>query len=381
MKSSFATALSLLFAFSASAQIQANQPIADGYIPQNIKAVDSIVNGFMQQYHVPGLSFSIAQNDSLKLERTYGYADTALKQLVQPDSRFRIASISKPFTSAAIMLLVEQGKLKPCDKVFGKGAVLGTTYGKQAYGKWVTDITIEQLLMHLGGGWQNDDNDPMFQHPELSQAQLISWTLDNQPLIHQPGTNFAYSNFGYCLLGRVIEKISGMGYEAFVRKNIVVPSGISAMEMGGNTLAERKPNEVYYYDKEQDPYTMDQQRMDSHGGWMATTTDLIKFLVRVDKFAQKKDILQTSTLDSMYTPSLTFANYAKGWAVNKSDNYWHNGSLPGEQAIAARIHDGFCWAVMVNTRTDGDFSGDLDRLMWKIKGAIKQWPKKDLFSK
>jgi D-alanyl-D-alanine carboxypeptidase len=367
-----------LSCLSSSAQIPANQQVPQGYLPQNIKAVDSIVNVFMTKYKVPGLSFTIAQNDSIKLQRTYGYADTALKQKVKLADRFRIASVSKPFTSTAIMQLIEQGKLHLQDKVFGKGAVLGTTYGNQPYGKWITDITIENLLEHLGGGWGNKDNDPMFMHPEMNQGQLISWTLNNQPLSHEPGTDFQYSNFGFCLLGRVIEKLSGMKYEAYVNKNILQPCGIITMEIGGNILAERKKNEVYYYDKAEDPYTMDQRRMDSHGGWIATPTDLVKFLVRVDKFPQKTDILKANTLTEMYTAPTVSPNYAKGWAVNMANNYWHNGSLPGEQALAARINSGFCWAVMVNTRKEGDFGADLDNLMWKIKNAIKQWPAREL---
>ena len=363
-----------LCSLSASAQIPANQPVPQGYIARNIKAMDSIVNVFMAKYKVPGLSFTIAQNDSIKLQRTYGYADTALKQKVAVNSRFRIASVSKPFTSTAIMQLIEQHKLHLRDKVFGKGALLGTTYGNQPYGKWITDITIENLLEHLGGGWGNEDRDAMFLHPELNQAQLISWTLDNQPLSHQPGTYFEYSNFGYCLLGRVIEKLSGMKYEAFVQKYILKPCSITTMQIGGNTLAERKNNEVYYYDKEEDPYTMDERRMDSHGGWIATPTDLVKFLIRLDKFPQKTDILKENTLTEMYTAPAVSPNYAKGWAVNKANNYWHNGSLPGEQALAARINSGFCWAVIVNTRKEGDFGADIDGLMWKIRYAIKQWP-------
>jgi len=374
MKFWYSILFALLICSTASAQITANQPAPAGYLPNNIRAVDSLVNGFMQKYHVPGLSLAFAQNDSIKLQRTYGYADTALKQPVIPDHRFRIASVSKPFTATAIMLLIEQGKLHLQDKVFGKGAVLGTIYGSKAYSPGIKQITIEHLLEHLGGGWGNRDNDPMFMHPEMNQAQLISWTLDNQPLSHQPGTDFQYSNFGYCILGRVIEKVSGMKYADYVRKNILTPSSIKTMEMGGNTLAERKPKEVYYYDKQEDPYTMDQRRMDSHGGWIATPTDLLKFLLRVDKYPQKADILKPATLDSMYSAPAVSPTYAKGWAVNKANNYWHNGSLPGEQAIAVRTSQGFCWAVMVNTRTEGNFGLDLDQLMWKIRFAIKQWP-------
>jgi hypothetical protein len=119
-------------------------------------------------------------------------------------------------------------------------------------------------------------------------------------------------------------------------------------------------------------------RMDAHGAWIATTMDLVRFLIRVDKFPGKPDILKTASLNLMYAPSATNASYAKGWAVNTVPNYWHNGSLPGEQALMVRTNDGYCWAVMVNTRT-GNIGGDMDALMWNIKNAIEYWPNWDLF--
>ncbi|MDB5026214.1 MAG: class beta-lactamase-related serine hydrolase [Mucilaginibacter sp.] len=371
----------LMITVTCFAQTKVNNSTPTGFLTQDIKSVDSLVYSFIKKYHVPGLSFAIAKNDSLKIRRCYGYADTFKHILMTPDNRFRIASISKPFTSTAIMLLIEQGELHLKDKVFGNNALLATKYGTYPYKKWVIDVTVEDLLEHLCGGWANDHNDPMFLHPEMSQAQLINWTLNNQPLQNKPGTHFQYSNFGFCILGRVIEKVSGSKYEEFVRKNVLIPCGITSMEIGGNTLAERKSKEVYYYDKQQDPYTMDEKRMDAHGGWIATPTDLIKFLVRVDKFPQKPDILKPATLDSMFTPSVAGSGYAKGWAVNQVNNYWHNGSLPGQQSIAVRTNDNYCWAIMVNTRADGNFSADLDELMWKIRFTIKQWPRYDLLAK
>ena len=371
------------FAIKALAQISANQTVPKGFSRADIQAVDNAVNSFMQKYHVPGLSFAIAKGDSLKIRRTYGYADTAKKEKVKPSSRFRIASVSKPFTSAAIMLLIEQGKLHLTDKVFGTGGVLGTIYGSQPYKQWVTDITIQNLLEHTAGGWNNETEDPMFMHTELNQAQLISWALDNRPLTNKPGTHYAYSNFGYCLLGRVIEKVSRTPYEQFIKKNILAKCGITTMQIGGNTLAEQKRDEVYYYGNkgDDDPYKMDERRMDSHGGWIATATDLVKFLVHMNYNPHKPELLEPSTLKVLYTPSLQGSGYAKGWAVNSANNHWHNGSLPGEQALAVNTSSGFSWAVLVNTRTDGNFSGDLDGLMWQIKESIKSWSDVDLFGK
>lgn len=351
----------------------------NGFDVNELNAVDDLVAQFMKNYKVPGASLAIAKDDRLVLARTYGYADKENNELMAPRHRLRIASLSKPITATAIMKLVEQGKLKLSDKVFGSGGILGTTYGTQPYKQWITDITVEQLLEHLEGGWTNDGNDPMFKNVSMNHSQLITWTLDNQSLKNEPGTNYAYSNFGYCVLGRIIEKKTGQAYDTWVRNNVLAACGISNMEIGGNTLAQRKANEVKYYDTD-DPYGsyMNVARMDSHGGWIATPIDLVRFLVRVDKFAPKPDILSAPSLTTMYTAPAVSPGYAKGWSVNKVDNYWHGGSLPGEQSIMVRTSGGYCWALIVNTRTN-NIGGAMDKLMWDVNGAIKKWPAFDLF--
>src|ERR1700733_7352939 len=96
---------------------KANEPAPVGFLPANIKTVDSLVVVFMNRYKIPGLSFTIARNDSIKIDRCYGYADKDTKELMNPGNRFRIASIGKSFTATAIMKLVEQGKLHLRDKV------------------------------------------------------------------------------------------------------------------------------------------------------------------------------------------------------------------------------------------------------------------------
>src|SRR5439155_339277 len=121
---------------------------------------------------------------------------------------------------------------------------------------------------HTAGGWPNYKGDPMFAYPKYNHHKLIAWALKNCPLKNKPGTQFAYSNFGYCILGRAIEKISGKSYEKFVRENIFKKCGIQNMQLAGNTLAERARNEVVYYDQQgENPYGMNVRRMDSHGGW------------------------------------------------------------------------------------------------------------------
>lgn len=353
----------------------------NGFVSSEISKVDDLVKKFMQDYNVPGVSLAITKDGRLVLAKTYGYANKDKKELVAPRHLFRIASVAKPITSVAIMKLVEEKKLKLSDKVFGTNGILGTQYGKTPYGKNIGQITVQHLLEHTSGGWNNKKDDPMFSHGSMNHAELISWVLDNRALDNEPGKVSAYSNFGYCVLGRIIEKKSGQSYANYVKSKILNPCGISGMDIGGDQEDDRKANEVVYYGQDgQNPYSMKVARMDSHGGWIATPIDLVRFMVRVDRFSNKPDILASDSLTTMFTPCSVAPGYAKGWAVNQTPNYWHNGSLPGTQAFLVRTNSGFCWAILVNTRNTQDkFGGDMDQLMWNIIGAIKQWPSWDLF--
>jgi CubicO group peptidase (beta-lactamase class C family) len=325
---------------------RADQPSGD--------AVKGIVIPFMQKWAVPGLACSVARNGSVIARRTFGYANPITREIVNRDTRFRIASASKPITSAAIFRLIEQGQLALTDRVFGVGARLGTAFGTSPYGMYIASITIQHLLQHTGGGWPNDGMDPMFRQPALSANDLISWTLDNRPLANPPGSTFAYSNFGYCVLGRVIEAITGQTYENWVRANILGPSGLTDMRIAGDTGRERQWPEATYSGKDTDnPYDMRVRRMDAHGGWLATATDLLQFGLRVDGFASPPDILQTSTIATMMTPSVANTSYACGWGVDGSGTRQHNGLLPGTISILQRTAAQHEWAAVANTGNVG----------------------------
>ncbi|HWA26101.1 MAG TPA: serine hydrolase domain-containing protein [Lacunisphaera sp.] len=327
---------------------------------------------FMDKFKVPGLSVAIGHRGQMLYEQGFGYADTKKGEEVTPDHLFRIASVSKPITSVAIFTLVERGQLRLEDHVFGPDGLLH--FGNaESLSDRVKAIKIYHLLNHTGGGWDNKANDPMFAQALMDHAKLIEWTLRTRPLENEPGKNYSYSNFGYCVLGRVIEKITGRPYDAWVKENILKPCGITTMELGGNRLADRKPREVLYYDDNPGrPYGMNVTRMDSHGGWLATARDLVHFAERVDGFDAPTDILQAETLRQMTLGSAANPGYACGWSVNAVPNWWHLGSLPGTFSIMVRTARGFCWSGLVNTRTEG-LGPALDQLMWKLAQAVPAW--------
>jgi CubicO group peptidase (beta-lactamase class C family) len=347
----------------------------------DLAAFDDTVNAFMTKYAVPAVSIAVTHDDKLIYLKSYGQVDREAGQAATNQDLYRLASVSKPITSVAIMRLLEQGKLHLSDTVFGTSGILGADYGTLPYGPHITEITIDQLLHHTAGGWTNDANDPMFTNPAMTAAQLISWTLDNRPLRNAPGTAYAYSNFGYCVLGRVIEKVTGQGYEAAVKALVLAPIGVSDMTIAGNTLADRLPHEVKYYGQfGEDPYAFNIHRMDAHGGWVATAKDLATLLVKVDGYPDKSDILQAATLATMTTPSTANANYACGWAVNAANNWSHIGSLPGTETEIIRSSTGWNFVMLVNTRSlYTSYDSDLDNVFWRSFAQLDAYPTYDLF--
>jgi CubicO group peptidase (beta-lactamase class C family) len=348
----------------------------DEISPSERQRMADVAASFMRKFDVPGLSVAIARNGRLVYENPFGESNRQSHERLTGSNLFRIASVTKPITSTAIFTLIERDKLRQQDKVFGPGAILGTKFGKVPYRKWVEEITIDHLLTHTCGGWDNSSDDPMFESLGMDHARLITWTLDTKPLRNPPGTHYAYSNFGYCVLGRVIEEITGRAYRDFVQEEVLGRCGVHDMRISGNTLKERFPEEVIYYGQNgENPYDMNVTRMDSHGGWLATPRDLVLFLNHVHGFKSTPNILKPETIKAMTTPSPVNSGYARGWAVNSAPNWWHDGGLPGTSTIMVRTASGFCWAALTNTRTAGqpDMGLALDNMVWDMVHQVGDW--------
>jgi N-acyl-D-amino-acid deacylase len=212
-----------------------------------------------------------------------------------------------------------------------------------------------------------------------------------QPLDFDPGSQYAYSNFGYCVLGRVIEKVSGMAYEAYVNTHILDPIGIEDMRLGHSLLSERYPGEVRYYGNEISftqsvfPEETDTtlpyggfylEAMDSHGGWVASATDLVRFASALEPESSVA-LLKPSSLELMIArPEIplwqdTSNYYAFGWFVRPAGSrasMWHGGSLPGTTALLFRTSSSLTWAALFNSRPeppDDQFAIDIITQMGK----------------
>lgn len=326
-------------------------------ISQESGPFEKLAEEFMREFKVPGLSLAFASNGLMKRTAAFGYSNIRARTALTADHQFRIASVSKPITSTAVFKLIEEGKIGLIEPVFGPGGIL--KYGGPK------DLTVFHLLTHTSGGWTNKGNDPMFQKSEFNHRQLIEWTLKQYPVTSTPGKTYAYSNFGYCLLGRIIEARSGQLYDSYVRGAILSPCGIKTMHLGANLPGK---NEVQYYDENGKvvEYPMQVRRMDAHGGWVGSPSDLVKFGLRVDGFPNPPDVLEEDTVKAMTYRGGVNQGYACGWNINEHGNYWHTGSLPGLTSILVRTRGGDVWAACANTRREG-IGLALDKLMWKLR--------------
>jgi CubicO group peptidase (beta-lactamase class C family) len=389
-------------------------------VPQMTNA-DTYIKNFMTQYGIPGATMAIAKDGKIVYLRSFGKADIAGTVNVQPYNIFRIASLSKQITSIAIMKLMQEGKLTMASKVFGAGGILQdhpVFAAANITDARIYNITVQQLLEH-SGGWNRDLNcnpNPTTPYPYYFQAcDPITWPLRvtmltgtsnpvtkdamikyllEKGLDFAPGTSYAYSNIGYLMLGRVIEKITGMSYEKYVQTSILAPLGIFDMHIGNNLLSEKQEREMEYVGN---GYTnlsiygtgqyvpweyggFNVNTFEAHGGWIASARDMLKLLVAVDGFSTKPDILLPATISTMVTPSATNANYAKGWNVNQYNNWWHTGAVDGTATEWVRNAGGYTWVILLNKRniTSNNFWSDLDNLGWNILAATATWPTHDL---
>jgi CubicO group peptidase (beta-lactamase class C family) len=377
---------SLLCAVGIGSSPALAQEPASSPTPDERKRLARLAAAFMEAYEVPGLSVAIAIKGKPAYVEAFGVADREAGEALTPQHRFRIASISKPITSTGIFTLFEAGKLQLDSHVFGPDSILGGDYPTPLQHRSnIEQITIEHLLTHTTGGWQNDAGDPMGFDNKMNHHELIAFALEHNDLTNPPGKSFLYSNFGYCLLGRVIEKLTSQTYEQYIKDNILRRCDLSDMRIAGNTLEERATNEVKYYDQTgRDPYGMNVARMDSHGGWIATPSDLTAFFIHINGFKDTDQLLSDDTLRTMTTPTtVSYAKglfgmnapaYAKGLFVNSKNNWWHGGSLPGTETISVRTNADFCWSAFTNTQSKfQDMFPSLDQLVWHMVFSVGAW--------
>lgn len=389
-------------------------PAASSPKTGSLQAFDDFVSGFMHKWQIPAGSAAVAKNGRLVYARGFGHVDLAKTQAVTVKHRFRIASSSKPVTAVAIMKLVQERKLKLDESAFDRLPHLRPPSGQHEDPELRT-ITVRHLLEH-SGGFDSRKTDPQFDalriaadavgHPRpATQWDLIRYMM-GEPLAFAPGTQYIYSNFGYNVLGRIIEQVSGMTYNQYIQREILHPIGVHEMELGRTKPKDRLPNEVEYWDDpfappyysvyQDDPLPrtysyggFSMEAIDAHGGWVARAADLTRFLDSVGG-ATGTQLLHRDTVEEMLTrPKLAQYRgaahfYGLGWDVGPGKIVMsHNGALTwGTASTITRLPNGVTLALCFNRLGYNlvNFVESLASRSAEVAGGISDWPDKDSYA-
>jgi CubicO group peptidase (beta-lactamase class C family) len=394
-------------ALTRSAEADARVWRVTGQALPGLDDLEAAVMAFMEDRSITCGSFAVTRNGRLVLARGYTWtaARTPVISPTRPISLFRTASVTKPITAAAVLRLIQEGRLHPDDRVTSL-LRLGPAADPRLDG-----VTVLHLLRHRGGWDRGVSGDPMFADQDIASAlgrplpvapdDIVRYVTARR-LDHDPGTTFAYSNYGYLLLGRIIERVTGLPYAVYVSRAVLAPLGIGRMRLG-RTLVPA-PGEVPYYSQYKGPTVMDPSRAlvaAPYGsfnhennafncGWLASAVDLVRFARVYDGVTPVLSGASASAAfarpEAAGTAAVTGGNghyYGCGWHVRPAARgllAWHSGSLPGTHTLLVRRPDGLTWAVMFDQRDDpsGERYRDIDGALHDAADDVETWPPGDL---
>lgn len=282
----------------------------------------------------PGATVIVVRDGKTVLRKAYGMADVGNEVAMKPGATLRLGSITKQFTSTAIMLLAEEGKLSVSDPIT-KFLPDYPTKGKT--------ITIEHLLTHTSGivSYTSKPNFREQSNRNLTVAQMIDYFKDD-PLQFEPGTKYAYNNSGYFLLGAIIEKVSGMSYAKFVETRIFTPLDMrhSAYEGQERDLSLRAAGHTQDKSVFAPAPSLSMTQPYAAGSLVSTVDDLAKW----DAAVSSGKLLKQASWTQAFTPYKLAdgksTGYGYGWELSKvrgAAEIGHGGGINGFSTYALRL--------------------------------------------
>jgi D-alanyl-D-alanine carboxypeptidase len=291
--------------------------------------VDDFVRKQLSASRVPGLSLAVIKDGTVVKVAGFGFADLEARIPAQPDTVYKIGSVSKQFIATGIMLLVQDGRLTLDDPI--------ARYLKDAPPSW-SPITIRHALTHTAGLVRES---PSFAPTRIqSDADLIA-AVYPLPLRFEPGQKWEYSNVGYFILADIIRVVSGRAWPEFLRDRVFAPVEMSST-WPTNTKADVHLRAVGYTGNDNSRRADDWPALRASGAFLSTVLDLAKW----DAQLSKTRILDGDSRRQMWTPVRlkdgTTAPYGFGWHIDTWSGrarIRHGGGLPGFISEFARFED------------------------------------------
>lgn len=297
------------------------------------ESLEDFISDQIADNNIPGMSIAIVEDNQIKYAKGFGARDLKDNLPATKDTLYGVASITKSFTAAAIMKLVEKGKLDLEDKV-----------NKYLPVKWGDDVTIHNLLTHSSGmpslGVSEALIDRLIDMDErgISLSSLddfyIHLNCAENEIADEPGERFFYFNSGYALLGQIIKEVTGTKYPEFVKENILKP-----LNMKRSRFAYQKEGDImtpYFMEEDQPKSTPYPVRELGHpgGGLLSSVSELANYLIMNmnDGEFDGKQILEPSSLEKIHSRHIKreVGDYGYGWGIDEfkgEELIGHSGSI------------------------------------------------------
>jgi CubicO group peptidase (beta-lactamase class C family) len=307
--------------------------------------VDGNVDALMQAYQgeSPGASLLVVRDGAPLVRRSYGLANLEERVPATPETNYRLASVTKQFTAASILLLAEDGRLTLEDRARRWLPSLPDA---------VDAVTIRQLLTHTSGLIDYEDVMPADLTVQLRDADVLRLLESQHRTYFPPGTAYRYSNSGYALLALIVERASGLTFATFLRERIFEPLGMRetvAFENGVSTVAKR----AFGYSASADGWTRTDQSTTSavlgDGGIYSSIDDLAKW----DAALYDERVLSAASLRAALAPATATddpqVEYGFGWRLT-GETLWHSGETIGFRNVIVRYPRRRLTVVMLTNR-------------------------------
>jgi serine beta-lactamase-like protein LACTB len=303
----------------------------------------------------PGLALAVAVDGKIVYSEGFGYADLEERVPVWPSTKFRIGSISKPFTATALMQLVEAGKLDldaPVQSYVPSFPAKGTV------------ISVRMVAGHLAGirHYQGDEMNIQRHYDSVLDGLKI---FENDPLVAPPGTKFHYSSYGFNLLSAVIESASGEPFLSYMQNHVFSLLGLVHTTADQNVPIIEERSRFYELAKdghpENAPY-VDNSYKWAGGGFLSTAEDLVRFGSQL----LQPGFLKASSLEQLFTSQKTKAgeetHYGIGWGIAKTPSgariYEHSGGSIGGTSQLMVYPDTHVVIALVTNLSGGTWKRD-----------------------
>jgi len=318
---------------------------ATGASPVEGTTTESKIDALMHDYagDGPGASVLVVRDGQAIVQKSYGMANLEAREAITPATNFRLASVSKQFNSAAILLLAEQGKLSIDDPVQ----------------RWLpslpqSNITIRHLLTHTSGLIDYEDLMDPKDTSQIHDSGVLELLSHENRSYFEPGKGYRYSNSGYALLSLIVEKASGQRYADFLHDHIFRPLGMQhtvAYENGISTVAHR----AYGYTFEDGRWTRTDQSTTSavlgDGGIYSSIDDLQRW----DAALYDERLLHAASWQQAFTPATKTdepdVEYGFGWRIT-GETLWHSGETVGFRNVIVRYPKRHVTVVVLTNRND-----------------------------